>query len=81
MATTKSNSFIVYCDLNDQLQLLSDEEAGIVFKTIIGYSLTGQLSLTDNKTVNMVLAGMATQIDRNKRQTHPFLVGGEVGVD
>ena len=68
MATTKSNSFIVYCDLNDQLQLLSDEEAGIVFKTIIGYGLTGQLSLTDNKAVNVVLVGMATQIDRNKRK-------------
>ena len=68
MATTKSNSFIVYCDLNDQLQLLSDEEAGIVFKNIIGYGLTGQLSLTDNKAVNVVLVGMATQIDRNKRK-------------
>ena len=68
MATTKSNSFVVYCDLNDQLQLLSDEEAGIVFKTIISYSLTGQLCLTDNKTVNVVLASMATQIDRNKQK-------------
>ncbi len=68
MATTKSNSFIVYCDLNDQLQLLSDEEAGIVFKNIIGYSLTGQLCLTDNKAVNVVLVGMATQIDRNKQK-------------
>ncbi len=68
MATTTSNSFIVYCDIKAQLQLLSDEEAGIVFKTIVDYNLTGQLSLTGNKSADLVIVGVATQIERNKRK-------------
>ena len=34
MKTAAKKSFILYTEINTQLQLLSDEEAGMVFKAI-----------------------------------------------
>ena len=35
------NSFILYCDIGQHLELLSDEDAGLLFKGIVHYADTG----------------------------------------
>ena len=36
------NSFILYCDIGQHLELLSDEDAGLLFKGIVHYADTGE---------------------------------------
>ena len=68
MKTAAKKSFILYTEINTQLQLLNDEEAGMVFKAIVTYNLTGEKPMSDNKAVNVVLAGVFAQMKRDRRK-------------
>lgn len=68
MKPTSKKSFIIYTDILAQIQLLSDEEAGIVFKAILQYNMTGEKLQSDNRVVNVVLACLITQIDHNTQK-------------
>ena len=68
MKPTSKKSFIIYTDFINQMQLLSDEEAGIVFKAILQYNLTGEKPHSDNRIVDVVLTGLITQIDHNTQK-------------
>lgn len=66
MKTTAKKSFILYTEINAQLRMLNDEEAGMLFKAIVSYNLTGIHPTTDNKAVNVVLSGIIYQLDRDQ---------------
>ena len=68
MKPTSKKSFIIYTDFLAQLQLLSNEEAGIVFKFILQYNQTGEKPHCDNRVVDVLLTGLITQIDRDAQK-------------
>ena len=68
MKTTTKKSFILYTEIGSQLQLLSDEEAGMVFKALVSYNLTGEKAESDNKAVNVMLAGIISQMERDTKK-------------
>ena len=68
MNTTAKKSFILYSDIHDILQVLSDEEAGKLFKAIASYNLTGEKAETDNRVVNVILTIITAQLERNKQK-------------
>lgn len=68
MNTTAKKSFILYSDIHDILQVLSDEEAGKLFKAIASYNLTGEKAETDNRVVNVILTIVTAQLERNKQK-------------
>lgn len=66
MKTTAKKSFVLYTEIDAQLRVLSDEEAGMVFKAIVSYNLTGTRPSTDNKAVNVVLSSIIYHLDRDQ---------------
>lgn len=31
-------SFVIYCDIGDQLELLTDEQVGVLFRSVVKYA-------------------------------------------
>lgn len=60
-----SKSIIIHSDIKDHIDLLSDEEAGQLFKAIIAYAECGTVFSTDNRVLNMAFSFIKSQIDKD----------------
>lgn len=58
------NSFILYCDIGQHLELLSDEDAGLLFKGIVHYADTGEPPQLPPMAA-MAFSFIRAQIDRD----------------
>lgn len=58
-------SFLVYCDKSEQVDLLTDEEAGQLFKALFRYVRDGEILVTDNRTLQYAFVAFKTTIDHN----------------
>lgn len=61
------NSFILYCDTGQHLELLSDEDAGLLFKGIVHYADTGELPQLPPMAA-MAFSFIRAQIDRDQEK-------------
>ena len=58
-------SFIVFTDRLNELEMLSDEDCGKMFKAIINYVDTGKEIMTDSLPMKMLFSVFKSQIDEN----------------
>jgi hypothetical protein len=63
---TDKKSFILYQDYEDQLNLLSDQDAGILFKALFRYNKGLDVSL--NGEIRMAFAFIKATLDRDKKK-------------
>lgn len=61
------NSFILYCDIGQHLELLSDEDAGLLFKGIVHYTDTGEPPQLPPMAA-MAFSFIRAQIDRDQEK-------------
>ena len=61
------NSFILYCDIGQHLELLSDEDAGLLFKGIVHYADTGEPPQLPPMAA-MAFSFIRAQIDRDQEK-------------
>lgn len=61
------NSFILYCDTGQHLELLSDEDAGLLFKGIVHYADTGEPPQLPPMAA-MAFSFIRAQIDRDQEK-------------
>ena len=64
----KKKSFLLFEDSAPQIELLSDEEAGVLFKAIFRYVIDGEDLDTDNRVLAVAFAVFKTQIDRGQEK-------------
>ena len=57
-------SFIVYCDIKEQLDDMTDEEVGKLFRGMVDYSLTKERPGFD-RTLNFIFTPIRQQMDRD----------------
>ena len=65
MTDIKRNSFLIYLDTKDQIDMLSDEEVGLLFRAIYRYCMDGVVLETDNRTLAFAFSMFKTSLDRN----------------
>ena len=61
----KKKSFILYLDRKKELSLISNEQAGILFKALFDYVDSGELLDSDDMAVKLLFSMFTTQIDAN----------------
>ncbi len=61
-------SFILYLDRKKEIDLLSNEQCGILFKAIFQYVDTGNVPEIENLTVKVLFSFIASQIDENAKK-------------
>ena len=61
----KRKSFILYTDNRKQVDMLSDEEAGRIFKALLAYVDEGKGLEKGSRLLKVVFEGFKAQIDRN----------------
>ncbi len=60
------DSIVIHTDIRDKLEMLSDDEAGQLFKAIIAYAENGTVfSPSDNRVLGMIFLFIKDQIDRD----------------
>ena len=64
----KGKSFLIYIDIRKNLELLSDEEAGKVFKAIVEYVDIGKLPQFDDRSLQVFFNTITDQIDRDREK-------------
>lgn len=60
----KLKTFLLYAEAAPQIDLLSDEEAGQLFKALFHYVADGEELVTNNRVLAMTFAVFKAQIDR-----------------
>lgn len=63
----EKNSFLIYLDYEEQFNLLSNEEIGILIKAIIKYEKTKEVSQLDGM-LKMAFSFIKTQLDRDREK-------------
>lgn len=61
------NSFVLYTDYIDQVRLLDDQQAGILFRAILNYAAGGELPEMDGMTV-MAFSFIRSRMDRDSAE-------------
>ena len=60
------DSIVIHTDIKDKLDLLSDEEAGQLFKAVIAYAENGTILIPkDNRVLGVMFLFVKNQIDRD----------------
>lgn len=65
---TDKKSFILYLDRKKEIDLLSNEQCGILFKAIFEYVDTGNILEIDDLAVKVLFSFIASQIDENAKK-------------
>jgi hypothetical protein len=58
-------SILIFADKSEQVDLLTDEQAGRLFKSLLSYAIDGITLQTEDKLVKMVYISIRNDIDRN----------------
>lgn len=64
----KGKSFLIYIDIRKNLELLSDDEAGKVFKAIVEYADIGRLPQFGDRSLQVFFNTITDQIDRDREK-------------
>lgn len=68
MAEEEKKSFLLFTDRWKEIQMLSDEQCGILFKAIFTYVNTGEPLETDDLALRLLFSFLTAQIDENTRK-------------
>lgn len=63
MAEEEKKSFLLYTDRWKEIQMLSDEQCGVLFKALFRYANTGEKLETDDMALRVLFSFLSTQID------------------
>lgn len=61
----QKKSFILYCDYLEHVELLSDEEAGKLFKAVLQYAASGDTSESLDSATMMAFSFIKSQMERD----------------
>ena len=61
----EKKSFIVFCDRVKELEMLSDDECGKLFKALMYYVSNGEEIETDSLPLRLMFSVFKSQIDEN----------------
>ena len=64
----EKKSFLVFCDRVKELEMLSDEECGILFKALMYYVNNGEELETDSLPLKLMFSVFKSQIDENEEK-------------
>ena len=68
MIEEEKKSFLLFTDRWKEIQMLSDEQCGILFKAIFTYVNTGEPLETDDLALRLFFSFLTAQIDENTRK-------------
>ena len=68
MVEEEKKSFLLYTDRWKEIQMLSNEQCGILFKAIFTYVNTGEPLETDDLALRLFFSFLTSQIDENTRK-------------
>ena len=63
MAEEEKKSFLLYTDRWKEIQMLSNEQCGVLFKALFRYANTGEKLETDDMALRVLFSFLSTQID------------------
>ena len=63
MAKDRAKGMLISLDIRQQVELLSNEEAGELFKALLAYANEGTPISTENRLLSVVFAGLRSQLD------------------
>ena len=63
MAKDRAKGVLISLDIRQQVELLSNEEAGELFKALLAYADEGTPISTENRLLSVVFAGLRSQLD------------------
>jgi hypothetical protein len=63
MVKDKAKGMLISVDIRQQVELLTDEEAGVLIKALLAYADEGTPFGTDNRVLAVVFAGVRAQLD------------------
>lgn len=63
--TMEKQTFILYVESANQVDILTDEEAGQLLKALFRYVSDGEMLVTENRTLAIVFSAIKTRIDRD----------------
>ena len=58
-------SFVIYCDIGDQLELLTDEQVGVLFRSVVKYASNEEELSSNDGMVKLLFSVIKKQIDRD----------------
>lgn len=61
----RKNSFVIYTDCLEQLEVIPDAERGVLFLEVLKYARTGVVPNIDNPFLKALFLGFKNQIDRD----------------
>ena len=61
----RKKSFLVYCDISDQIDILSNEDVGKLFRAAINFAKDGVVEKFEDKALALMFMGMKNQIERD----------------
>lgn len=61
----KKNSFVIYTDCLEQLEVIPDAERGVLFLDVLRYARTGVVPNIENPFLKALFLGFKNQIDRD----------------
>lgn len=64
----KKKSFLVYYDMIEQLDVLTDVEVGVLFRAVILFAKEGVIPKFDDKALTVLFLGMKSQIERDEQK-------------
>ena len=64
----KRKAFLVYVDIRKNLELLSDDEAGKVFKALVKYGEDGTLPKFDDRAITVFVNSIVDQMERDQKR-------------
>lgn len=50
-------SFVIYCDIGDQLELLTDEQVGVLFRSVVKYASNEEELSSNDGMVKLLFFG------------------------
>ena len=63
MAKDRAKGMLISLDIRQQVELLSNEEAGELFKALLAYADEGTPISTENRLLSVVFAGLRSKLD------------------
>ena len=64
----KRKSFLVYYDMIEQLDVLTDVEVGMLFRAVVLFAKEGVIPKFDDKALTVLFLGMKSQIERDAQK-------------
>lgn len=85
MAKTEKKSFVVYHDIRQPLEFLSDAQCGKLFRAALEYSEYGKIPELNDATLSVAFSFLKSSIDRDaaswERKSHARAEAGKKGME